>query len=113
MLARLRHHRFVSRDDQHNKVDTADTCQHVLDEALMARNIDESDQGIGIEREVGKADIDRDSPLLLFLETVGIYPGECFDQRRFAVINMTCGTYDDMRHKNLRTRGRGNPITLK
>ena len=41
VLARLRHHGFVGRDDQHDQVDAAGAGQHVLDEALVARDVDE------------------------------------------------------------------------
>ena len=36
MLARLRHHPLVRRDDEHRDVDAADPGQHVLDEPLVA-----------------------------------------------------------------------------
>ena len=41
VLARLRHHRLVGGDDQQHGVDAADPGQHVLDETLVSRHVDE------------------------------------------------------------------------
>ncbi len=46
VLAGLRHHRFVGRDDEHHEVDAADPGEHVLDEALVAGNVHERDAAV-------------------------------------------------------------------
>ena len=43
VLARLRHHRLVGRDDEHDEVDAADAGEHVLDEPLVPGHVDERD----------------------------------------------------------------------
>ena len=43
VLARLRHHRFVGRDDQQHAVDAADAGEHGPHEPLVARHVDERD----------------------------------------------------------------------
>jgi hypothetical protein len=48
--------------------------------------------------EVGEADIDRNTTPFLFRQAVGIGTGERPHQRTFAVVNMTCGAYDDGLH---------------
>ena len=50
VLAGLRHHRFVGGDDQHHGVDAADAGQHVLDEPLVARHVDEPDRRLVVQR---------------------------------------------------------------
>src|ERR1041385_2792059 len=43
MLASLRHDRIVGGDDQDDKIDAGGAGEHVLDEAFMARNIDDAE----------------------------------------------------------------------
>ena len=43
VLARLRHDRFVGRDDQQHAVEPADAGEHRLHESLVARHVDERD----------------------------------------------------------------------
>ena len=47
VLLGLRHDAFVGSDDQHRRVDTTDARQHILDEALVAGNIDDADRCAG------------------------------------------------------------------
>ena len=49
MLACLRHHRLVCGDDQHHGVDAADAAEHVLDEPLMARHVDEANRRLVVQ----------------------------------------------------------------
>ena len=113
MLASLRHHGFVRCDDEHHHVDAADAGKHVLDEFFVAGNIDEADCCRGVEGEMREADVDRDAALLFLLQAIGVDAGERLYQRCFAVINMSGGSYDDVRHKSSCTSGSGSPITLK
>jgi hypothetical protein len=48
--------------------------------------------------QVGEADIDRDTTPFFFLQAVGIDAGKRSHQRTFAMVNMTCGAYDDGLH---------------
>ena len=42
VLAGLRLHRLVGGDHQHDEVDAADAGEHVLDEPLVSRHVDEA-----------------------------------------------------------------------
>ena len=44
VLARLRHHALVGGDHQHHEVDAARARDHVADEALVARHVDDADR---------------------------------------------------------------------
>ncbi len=87
VLACLRHHRFISRHHQQGNVHTSRPGEHVLDEPLVARNVNER-QVDAVGLEVRKSKIDRDSPGLLFLQPIGIGSGQGADQRALAVIDV-------------------------
>src|SRR5205823_3246149 len=80
MLTRLWHDPLVRRDDQHHRVDAADPGEHVADEVLMARYVDDADLVAAGKTEVSEAEIDRHSALLLLAQAIGIDPGERLDQ---------------------------------
>jgi hypothetical protein len=88
MLPRLRHRSFVGGDDEHRRVDPADAGQHVLDESLVTWHIHNADAPSARQREMSETEVDRHLPCLLFGEAVGIDPGQRFDQRRLAVVDM-------------------------
>ena len=98
MLSRLRHHRLVGGDHEHHEIDPADAGQHVLDKALVTRDIDEGDVQV-IEHEVGKPEVDRDAAGFLFLQPVGIGAGERANQSALAVVDVPRRTDDDGFHK--------------
>jgi hypothetical protein len=64
VLAGLRPDRLVGGHDEQDQVDAARPCEHVLDESLMPRDIDEAQDEIGLD-EVREAEIDRDAALRL------------------------------------------------
>jgi hypothetical protein len=86
MLLGLRHHRFVGGDHQQRRVDPTDPRQHVLDEPLMARHVDDADGSPARQGEPGEAQVDRHLAAPFFFPTVGIDTGERLDQRRLAVV---------------------------
>ncbi len=86
MLARLGHDTLIGGHDEHGKVDTADAGEHVLDEALVPRHVDDPDLLAVGETEPGKAEIERHLALFLFFQPVGIDAGERLHQRRFSVV---------------------------
>ena len=96
VLARLRHHALVGRDDQHRQVDSADAGQHVPDEALVARHVDDLDREARL-LEKREAEIDRDAPSLLLGEAIRIGPGEGLHQRGLAVVDVAGRADDDVR----------------
>ena len=75
VLARLRHHRFVGRDDQQHAVDAADARQHRPHETLVPRHVDKRDAGVA-DRRVGKPELDGDAARFFFLEAIGIDAGQ-------------------------------------
>jgi hypothetical protein len=79
MLARLGLDGFIGRHDEQDEIYSGDAGEHVLDEALMAGNIDEAEPQRGRELQVGEADIDGDAAALLLFEAVGVDAGERFD----------------------------------
>ena len=76
------------------KVDAGRPGQHVADEALVARHVDETEHRPVRRRQVGEAEIDGDAALLLLLPAVGIDAGQRAHQRRLAVIDVTGGADD-------------------
>src|SRR5262247_3231523 len=106
MLARLRHHTLVGRDDQHRQVDPADAGQHVLDEALVPRDVDDLDREPTRLLEERESEIDRDAAGLLFGKTVGVGAGQRLDQRGLAVVDVPGGTDDDVRGDRRRAHRR-------
>ena len=98
MLARLRLDRLVGGDDEEHQVDAADAGQHVLDEALVAGDVDEAEAQSGRELQVGEAEIDGDAAALFFFEAVGVDAGERFHERGLAVIDVSGGADDDVFH---------------
>src|SRR5262249_29560410 len=93
VLARLRHHRFVGGDDEHDEIDAADAGQHVLDEQFGAGHVDEGEVYVADTHEC-EAEIDRDAARLLFLQSIRIGAGERANQRDLPVVDVSRGTYD-------------------
>ena len=94
MLLGLRHHAVVGGDGEQHEVDAVRAGEHVADEALVARDVDDARPGAVREIEVGEAEIDRDAALFLLLEPVGVLPGERLDEARLAVIDVAGGADD-------------------
>ncbi len=89
MLVCLWHRAFVRGDDKHGHVDAAHAGEHVLDEPLMAGNVDHADSLATWQRQPGEAEIDGHRSRFLLGQAIGIDAGEGFDQRRFAVVDVT------------------------
>ena len=87
VLARLRHHRVVGRDDQHRQVEPRGPRQHVADEPLVPRHVDQRQVGLA-QLQGGEAQVDRDPPLLLGRQPVGVDPRQGADQGRLAVVDV-------------------------
>ena len=94
VLARLRHHRFVGGDHEHDEVDAADAGEHVLDEALVAGDVNEGEVDAA-NRLMREPEIDRDAARLLLLEPIGIGPRQGAHERALAVIDVSGRAYDD------------------
>lgn len=90
MFARLRHHSFVCRDDEHCEIDSARASQHRPHEILVSRDVDYPDSANTVQLEWRETEIDRDSASFFFGKTVCIDTSERANERRLSVIDMTC-----------------------
>ncbi len=90
VLACLRLDGFVGGDDQEDGVDAGGSGEHVLDETLVAGDVDETDVA-----EMSEAEVDGDAAAFFFLKTVGVDAGEGSDERCLAVIDVSCCADDE------------------
>ncbi len=67
MLYGLRHDALIKCDYEQHQVNASDTGQHIFYKLFVAGNINDPDMKSLIIGKIGKAQFDRDSPLLLFL----------------------------------------------
>src|SRR5271163_1096242 len=83
----------------------------------MAGNVDDARAPPVREGHPSEAQLDRDAAILLLLKAVGILPGEGFDERSLAVIDMTGGAdnrVDDLgSHYWVRAEKSGAPDRLR
>src|SRR5262245_13395974 len=94
MLDGLRHHAVVRSDDEEHEVDAGRAGDHMVDEFLVTRDIDEAEHAAGIERLVRITQLDRDAARLLFLQPIGIDARQRLHERGLAVIDVACGADD-------------------
>ncbi len=94
MLAGLRHDAVVGGDHQQHEIDAGGAGQHVVDEFLVPRHVDEAEHGAVRRRQIGKAEIDGNAARFFFLEPVGIDAGQRAHQRGLAVVDMAGGSDD-------------------
>ena len=94
VLPGLGHHRLVGGHHQRHRVDAVGPGQHVADEALVARHVDEGGHDPLPELAVGEAEVDRDAALLLLLQAVGVGAGERAHERALPVVDVA-GRPDD------------------
>ena len=74
MFAGLGHGAIVCRDDEQGVVDRGHPGQHVADEALVTRYVDESEHRPVRPRVVREAEVDAEPARLLLRQPVGIDP---------------------------------------
>ena len=94
VLLGLRLPPLVGGDDEQHEPDRADAGEHVADEPLVARHVDEADLAAGRERAPRVAEVDREAAALLLGPAVGVDAGEPDDQRRLAVVDVAGGRDD-------------------
>jgi hypothetical protein len=102
VLAGLRHDPLVRRDHQDGEVDAARAGRHRLHEPLVSGDVHHPGHRAVGKREVGEAELERDSSTLLLGKPVGVDAGESLDQRRLAVVDVPGGADD---HARDRARG--------
>ncbi len=94
VLDRLRHHAVVGGDGEQDEIDAGRAGEHVMNEALVPRHVDEADDRAICRRQIGKAEIDRDAARFFFLQAVGVDPGQRAHERGLAVVDMAGGADD-------------------
>ena len=80
MLPRLRHRPVIRGDDEQQEIDAGGPGQHVVDQLLVAGDVDEAKCAAVGQGGVGVAEIERDPPRLLLRQAVGVDAGESFHQ---------------------------------
>ena len=85
-------------DEPTDGVDPVGAGQHVADEPLVARDVDERHHPVRADVHVGEAEVDGDPALLLLLEAVGIRSGERAHQGALAVVDVAGGADDQGAH---------------
>ena len=88
MLKRLGLHAVIGGDRQDRVVDASGAGEHSVDEALVARNVDEADRRPRRHGHVSETKVNRDAARLLFLEAIAIDSRQRPHQGRFAVVDM-------------------------
>jgi hypothetical protein len=128
VLGGLRHPAAVGRHDEHDGGDRPEAGEHVRDEALMARDIDEGQhlprrpivfrstafRGTAFRGTVsrgqghpGVAEVDGHAPAAFLRPAVRLHPGEGADQRGLPVVHVPSGRYDVHQSPALFARSRG------
>src|ERR671910_2375554 len=102
MFFGLRHDAVIGGNGKKHEIDAMRAGQHVLDEPLMARNVDYSGDVSIAEIELSETQVNGDAALFFFLKAVSVLACQGFDEAGFAVIDMSGGA-DNVRHDlNLR-----------
>ncbi|MNC85047.1 hypothetical protein D3C83_06210 [compost metagenome] len=88
---RLRHDAVVGGHHEQREINATDAGEHVADEALVARDIDETDQVAVRGGQIGEAEVDRDTARFLLRQAVRIHTGQTLHEQRLAVVDVSCG----------------------
>ena len=94
VLERLRVRPVVRGDDEQRRVDLARPDEHVADQPVVARHVDEVDHPPVVERQVRIPDVDRHPAPPLLGQPVRVDAGERAQERRLAVVDVP-GRADD------------------
>src|SRR5262249_18601707 len=97
VLLGLGHDTVVGGDGEEDQVHAVRAGQHVADEALVSRHVDDPGARAVRAVEPGEPEVDRDAARLLLPQPVGVLSGEGEDERRLAVVDVPRGA-DDQRH---------------
>ena len=88
VLAGLRHHRVVGRDDEQGQVKAGRAGKHVANEPLVAGDVDERDPGVVAEVERGEPEVDGDPTLFFGGEPIRVNAGQGAHERGLAVVDV-------------------------
>ncbi len=94
VLAALRHHALVRRDSEQDQVDARGPRHHGAHQALVSRYVDDPEHPTRRERELRKAELDRDPALLLLGQAITVHTGQGLHERGLAVVDVTCAAED-------------------
>jgi len=108
VLPGLGHDALIRGHDEHDRVDTADAGEHVADEVLMARHVDDAHVRAAGKREPGEAQVDGHPALAFFAQAVGVDAGERVNERGLAVVDVA-GRSDDA-DRRVAAHGPGPPV---
>ena len=95
ILELLRVRRAIVALTKIDLVDAAGAGEHVLDEALVARDVDDADFTARRQRQPGEAEVDSEAALLLLTKAIGVDAGERADERALAVVDVAGGADDE------------------
>jgi len=95
VFACLGHDSFVGSDHEHGKIESAGAGNHVTHETLVTRCVDNRGDTTIADVEMGESQLDGDSAILLFLESVGVHAGDGLDDRSLAVVDVACRADDE------------------
>ena len=101
VLAGLRHHTLHGRNHQHGHVDARGALHHRAQIVRMPGHVDQADKLAARQRQLAKAELRGHAAAPFDLQTVGVFAGQHFDERRLAVIDMARrsndnGTFDKL-----------------
>src|SRR5262245_22251590 len=94
VLFGLGHDAVIGGNGKKNQIDAVGAGEHIFDEPLVPRDIDNPRLRAVGKIEVGKSQINRNAALLFFLEPVRILSGQRFDQADVPVMDVASGAYD-------------------
>lgn len=94
MFARLWHHSFICRNDEHCEIDPARAREHRPHEILMSGNVDYPDSADAIQLERSKTKVDRDAASFFFGKPVGIDASERANERCLSMVDVACRSED-------------------
>ena len=94
VLSSLGHHPLLGGDHQQADIHASGTGDHRAHELFVAGDVHDPDAKPRPQVEGREPEHDRDAPLLLLAQSIGVHPRECSHQSGLAVIDVTCGAYD-------------------
>ncbi len=97
VLERLRPRPVVGCHDEERGVDLAGPDEHVADQPVVSRDVDEVDLAPVRQPQMGIPDVDRHPPPSFLGQPIGVDPGQGAEERRLAVVDVA-GRPDDDGH---------------
>ncbi len=96
MFASLRFDGIVGRHDQQGHVDARGAGQHVADEPLVPRHIDNA-EAVVAQRQFREAQLDGDAAFFFLGQAIGVDAGQRFDERGLTVVDVARRAEDEIR----------------